>query len=1096
MRTIKKGMSDGKLAAIIAGVFSGAVVLAVVAAVIVRLLLPSSDVPMDASSSQPQKETISSSISKTESESDEVIYETDEGTSFDVPDELRAVYLKPGQDFLLKNTDSADTIKKQIDTALEQTAKLKFNSVVIFTKTTYGTIFADSEIKSVNEQFDILSYALEAAKNRKLYTYVVYPVFAEQKDEKVSSISDFSQAVTEKAIKRAEEFSKKYQPSAIIFDDYCISLSDSMKAFVEANANGRDTGDFLRANVSENVRLIRNAMRQNNKVSQIGLLADSVWANYTTNEKGSKTSGGFESFSDGYADTRDFVLNHKFNFVMVENLMPTDSVNNNFKVIAQWWTTLCSQADIAFYNVHASSKLLSGPGEFSSPDQLIRQVSELKGLKTYLGSVFDSLSALVADKEGSTTLLLKFFDNQIKDNLVFSKLKMSSPASNNITTYDSTIIFAGATDPNFKTTFNGKDIEVTEKGYFSLDAALQIGTNTFKISHKGKTVTYTVLRKVKLLESVTPTGNIEVDGGTSITISVKAFAGSSVTAKIGGTTVTLNEKKAEDVSEGTVNSNYVDFEGTYKSPAAIETVQNLGNITVTASWQGYSENLKGATIKVHAKPKPVGEVLSAIQITEKYAETFPTDRLNDQSQPNCYPLPAGTVDFVVGNELTFTNSEGTFKYYTLMSGHRVYSKDVKSLGQIEKTNNKISAVKLAYDGRFVNLKVDNSWSVPFKYIELPEVDYRFYNGDISDYTIKGDYKVIKIVYRLFYTDEIDLNKVTMDANPLVSKVECVLNKVKVGANEIPVCDITLTLKTAGGFFGATPSYTNDNKTLDVRLNTPAPIQKANNAYGYTLKGAVIIVDAGHNKTSPGAVGKLEDATTGVRPYSEYVLNAQVRDYLVSTLKSLGATVITIDNESMPTAAQRLEYFQSVNPHLMICIHHNDADVSSARGAVGTYFNAYSQQLAKSIMTSVCADYLSSGSNRADDFYFSRLKMTREQYYPSMLIECGFMSNAKQLEELIVPENQQKIANNIAKGLVNYFVKTGSLNYDDLQVPDNENTSSQPQNSSSQPSDNSSQSQNNSSSSSDSSFIASSEIATSEIAQSETVAYLEPKRRLV
>ncbi len=1075
MRTIKRRMSDGKIAAIIAGIFSGAVVLAVVAAIVVRLLQPSSDLPSNSSSSEPQKETISSSISKTESGSDTVIYETDEGTSFDVPDELRAVYLKPGQDFLLKNTDSADTVKKQIDAALESTAKLKFNSVVIFTKTTYGTIFEDSELESVNEQFDILKYALEAAKSRKLYTYVVYPVFAEQKDGKVSSISDFSKSVTEKTIKRAEEFAKKYQPSAIIFDDYCITLSDSMKAFVDANANGRDTGDFLRANVTENIRLVRNAMRQNNKVSQIGLLADSVWANYTTNEKGSKTSASFESFSDGYADTRDFVLNQKFNFVMVENLMPTDSVNSNFKVIAQWWTTLCSQADIAYYNVHASSKLLSGPGEFASPDQLIRQVSELKGLKTYLGSVFDSLSALVQDKEGSTTLLLKFFDNQIKDSLVFSKLKMSSPASNNITTYDSTIIFAGATDPNFKTTFNGKDIEVTEKGYFSLDAALEIGTNTFKISHKGKTVTYTVIRKVKLLESVTPTGNIEVDGGTSITISVKAFAGSAVTAKINGTTVTLKEQKAEDVSDETVNSNYVNYEGVYKAPAAIETVQNLGAITITASWQGFSENMTGASIKVFAKPKPVGEVLSAIQITEKYAETFPTDRLNDQSQPNCYPLPAGTVDFVVGNELTFTNSDGTFKYYKLMSGHRIYSKDTKSLGQIEKKNNKISAVKLAYDGRFVNLKVDNSWSVPFKYIESP-ITYS------SEYEVKGDYQITTVTYRIFYTDEIDLSKVTMDANPLVSKVECVLNKITVDSVEIPVCDIVLTLKTPGGFFGATPSYTNNNQTLDIRLNVAAPIQKANNAYGYTLKGAVIIVDAGHNKTSPGAAGSLMDSSTGKYLYPEYLMNQMMREKVVPILKNLGATVITIDNERMPTAAQRLAYFQSVDPHIMLCIHHNGASSSYARGAVGTYFNSYSQLLCKSIMQSVCGNYINNSSNRSSDYYFSRLKMTREQYYPSMLIECGFVSNPEEHEQLIKPENQQKIAEQMVKGLINYFVKTGSLNHADLEIPEDNTSSSEPSVNPSTPSDSSS--------------VTSSEIATSEVAANETVAYLEPKRQLV
>ena len=1118
MRIIKKGISDGKLAAIIAGIFSAAAVIGVAAALIVRFSSPNANNSLP-SSSIPEKEITSSSVAQTESEisSDTVIYETDEGTNFDVPEELRAVYLKPGQDFLLKNTDSAETIKKQIDTALSSVEKLKFNSVVIFTSTTYGVIFEDSELKAVNADFDILKYALEAAKSKKIYTYVVYPVFADEKDGKITEISDFSVATTEKTTKRAEAFAKKYQPSAIIFDDYTVSLSDSMKAFVEANANGRDTGDFLRANVTENIRFARNAVRQNNKVSQIGLLASSVWANNTTNQKGSKTSASYESFVDGYADTRDFVLNEKFNFVMVENLMPTDSVNTNFKVIADWWTTLCSQADIAFYNIHASSKLLVGPGEFASPDQLIRQVSQLKGLKTYLGSVFDSLSSLVADKEGSTTLLLKYFDNQIKDTLVFSKLKMSSPTSNNITTYDSTIIFAGATDPNFKTTFNGQNIEVTEKGYFSLDAALEIGTNTFKISHKGATVTYTVLRKVKLLESITPTGTLEVDGETNITISAKAFAGSTVTAKINGATVTLKEQKAEDVSEETVNSNYVNFEGAYKVPAAIETVQSLGAITVTASWQGYSESLTGASVKVYAKPKPVGQVLPAIQITEQYAETFPTDRLNDQSQPNCYPLPAGTVDFVVGNELTFTNSDGTFKYYKLMSGHRIYSKDTKSLGQIEKKNNKISSVTLDYDGRFLNLLVDNSWSVPFKYLESP-ITYS------SEYEIKGDYSITTITYRIFYTDEIDLSKVTMDANPMVSKVECVLNTVTVDSVEIPVCDIVLTLKTPGGFFGATPSYKNDNKTLDIRLNLAAPMQKADNAYGYTLKGAVIIVDAGHNKTSPGAPGSLMDSTTGKYLYPEYLMNQMIREKVVPILKSLGATVITIDNERLPTAAQRFEYFQSVDPHLMLCIHHNGSTSSYARGAVGTYFNSYSQLLCKSIMQSVCGNYINNDSNRSKDYYFSRLKMTREQYYPSMLIECGFVSNPEEHEQLIKPENQQKIAEQMVKGLIKYFVKTGSLNYADLDIPEDNTGSSKPTVTPSEPAVNPSEPSDSSEVSSSeiesseiasseiasseiatseiatseiaTSEIATSEIASSEIATSEIVAYLEPEKQLV
>lgn len=1033
MRNTQKSVSDKKLAIIFSSILAGITVVGIIAALVIRLApfgsgTTSSNLSSDISSQITQNEqTTSSSISQTESGSDDVIYESDDGTSFNVPDKLRAVYLKPGKDFYIKTTDTQAMIKSQLDTVMKNTAKLGFNSVVIFTKTSQGVLFEDTHLKSAVSDFDVLAYALESAKKQKLFTYVVYPLLIDEKNGKITEISEFTENIHKTNAKRAEAFSKKYNPSAIILDNYTVSKSDTMEASFEASKTDKSYESFLREQVTLAVREARNAMRKVNKTSQIGLLANGVWANASTDSRGSQTAANYQSLVNGFADTRDIVLNEKMNFVMIENLMPTDSVMNNFTVIAKWWSGICTQADIPFYNVHASSKLHTDLGEFASPDQLIRQVSVVEGLKTFGGSVFDSISVLLEDKEGSTTLLLKYFSNQIKDSLVFSKLKMATPTSNNVTTYDSSISFSGATDPNFKTTFNGQVMNVTEKGYFSYDAALKVGTNTFKISHKGKTVTYTVTRKVKLLESVTPTGSIKVDGETNITLTAIGYTGSSVTAKIGGTTIKLTEKKAEDVSDGQVTSQYVTFEGNYKAPVATLKEQQLGSITFTASWQGYSEKLTGASIVVFAKPAPApGTTQKAIQITETHAETFPTDRLNDQSQPYCYPLPAGTIDYVVGNELTYTQDGSTYKYYKLLSGHRVYSKDVKVLGEIEKKNNEISAVNITFDGRFVNLKVDNAWSVPFKCIEQPLTHKKDANG-LNNGALSGDYKATKVVYRIFHTDKIDLEKVKMDKNPLISKVECKLNKVTIEGAAVPVCDIELTLTTTAGYFGAVPSYINNNKTLDVRLNTAAPIQKADNAYGYTLKGAVIIIDAGHDKLSPGASGVLMDGITGNFAYPEYVMNDAMRSKVVAILKDLGATVITVDNSVYRYAAQRLTYFKSVSPHLMISIHHNSHTNASPRGPAGVYFNSYSQLLAKNIMTSVANNYISSGSNRiGDPWSFSRLQMTREPYYPSMLIECGFISNVQQQQDLIKPESQQKIASQMVKGLIKYFVQTGSL----------------------------------------------------------------------
>ena len=1032
MRNTQKSVSDKKLAMIFSIILAGVMTLGIIAALIIRIAPfknqgdESSDISSLVSSEITQnQDTTSSSISQSEN-GDTVVYESDDGTNFSVPDKLRAVYLKPGRDFYIKTTDTQAMIKSQLDAAMKNTAKLGFNSVVIFTKTSQGVLFSDAELKSAVSDFDVLAYAIEAAKKQSLYTYVVYPLLLDEKNGKLNDIPEFTENFHNKTAKRAEAFSKKYNPSAIVFDNYTVKKSDSMEASFEASKTDKSYEEFLREQVILSVREARNAMRKVNKNSQIGILANGVWANASTDSRGSQTASNYQSLIDGFADTRDIVLNEKMNFVMVENLMPTDSVMNNFTVIAKWWSSLCTQADIPFYNVHASSKLHTDLGEFSSPDQLIRQVSVVEALKTFGGSVFDSLSTLVEDKDGSTTLLLKYFSNQIKDSLIFNKLKMATPTSNNITTYDSTISFSGATDPNFKTTFNGQVMNVTEKGYFSYDASLKVGTNTFKISHKGKTVTYTVTRKVKLLESVTPTGTIKVDGETNITLTAIGYTGSSINAKIGNATVNLVEKKAEDASDGQVGSQYVTFEGNFKAPVAQTKEQNLGNITFTASWQGYSEKMTGAAIVIFAKPVPLpSETSNAVQITEEHAETFPTDRLNDQSQPYCYPLPKGAIDYVVGNELTYTQDGSTYKYYKLLSGHRVYVKDTKSLGKIEKKTNQISGVNITFDGRFVNLKIDNAWSVPFKCIEDPLVHKKDSNG-LNNGALSGDYKASKVIYRIFHTDKIDLENVKLQANPLVSKVECKLNKVTVEGVSVPVCDIELTLTTSGGYFGATPSYTNNNKTLDVRLNTAAPIQKADNAYGYTLKGAVIIIDAGHDKLSPGASGVIMDKDTGKYAYPEYIMNEQMREKVVAILKDLGATVITVDNSVYRTAEQRFKYFKSVNPHLMISIHHNASTSTYPIGPTGAYFNSFSQLLAKNIMVSVADNYISSGSNRADKYSFNRLKMTREQYYPSMLIECGFISNVKQQEDLIKPESQQKIASQMVKGLIKYFVQTGSL----------------------------------------------------------------------
>ena len=1025
MRKAVLNQNTNRIIIILISVFVIVSTIAAGAAALLRSALNKDTSSLTSSQNGSSINSVSSNLPQKEEINDDIVFESPVGTNFNFPDSLKAVYLKPGVDFLKNKNESAETVKKQIDNLISKTSKLGFNSVVMFLNADSGVLYQSNTLKMAFPDVDIADYLINKTKEANLYSYIVYPAFLIDNKEQKAYVSDFNEQTVETITENAKNFALKYNPTAIIFDNYTVKTSDTLKDYYTSLNLDTQFDEFVTNETTTLVRKTRNAMRRVNNFSQLGLLSSGVWANSTTNVNGSKTSSDYESLVDGHADTRAYMLSKMFEFVMVENMMPTDSVKNNFNTIASWWSDLCTQSDTIFYNVHASSKLMTNLGEFSSPDQLILQVTNVKKLKSYLGSVFDSLSALEADKEGSTTLLLKLLTNQMSSNLVFSKLKMSTPTKTTVTTYDEVISFSGASDPNFKVTLNDKVLEVTKDGYFSITEELKVGTNTFKFTHKGQTTTYKITRKIKLFESVGPTGTIEVDGGTVITLSASAYSGATLTAKVNGQTVKLTEVKKAEVSDESTVSPYATFEGSYTAPNATEKEQNLGTVSYSGSWQGYSETMNGAVIKVYAKP--VVKTYKAVEITEEFAETFPTDRLNDQSQPYCYPLPKGTVDFISGNELVFIQSGTTYKYYKLRSGHRVYSKDVKLIDK-EYTDNKVNSLSLTYDGRYANLVIDNSWNVPFKYIESPIS----YNKDGT--TLSGNYAVNKITYRLFYTNAVDTSKITLGDNPLVSKIDCEVKEITVDDEKISVCDIVLTLKAQGGYFGTTPYYTGNS--LKLRLNVPAPISKADNSYGYSLKGAIIAVDAGHNKTSPGAPGVLMDSSTGNPAYPEYIMNAAVRDKVAAILKNLGATVITLDNEKYPKAEQRFEYFMKVNPHFMISIHHNSAG-ASARGPIGAYFNSYSQMLCKSIMDSVSKNYINNDSNRSQSTTFDRLLMTRQQYYPSMLIECGFISNVEEQTQLIQPENQEKIAQQIVKGIINYMVSTGSLN----NVPIDNNTSS-------------------------------------------------------
>lgn len=902
---------------------------------------------------------------------------------YNAPERMMAITIKAGEDFYVEEGMSTEEIKKSIDKALEDAKELSANTV--FIETTFGdtVLYASDAQNQTETEIDMLKYASEKAKSMELYVYAVFDVFAVDSkigNDELSQISKNASALA------------KYELDGIMLNSFTAESSGNAYTDYAKFGSGMGYENYMRSNTEAAVTAAYNGVKKENPAIAVGLAVDSVWANSATIEEGSSTEAGYESFVDGFANTKKFIEDGKADFVAVKCNYATGNKSAKFSDYMEWWNSIVFDK-VPLYIFQYASKACTDEKGWGDPSELSDQVISAEKLGGFCGSVYDSLSALQKNPKQSTDALIKYLTEDVDPSFLLTQLELTRPAKTKFSTYDNVVAFAGASDINFDLTMNGEKVKRDGNGAFMLTLDLEPGLNTFKFEHKEKTITYNITRNVMVLKEVTPLGNVTVGGGMSITVTALAYEGSTVTATLGSTTITLKESTEEDDStEEEKDSSYVTYTGMISAPTAGTTEQNIGNIVIKGVWEGTTETKEGAHVTVSAKAKAGG----LIEVTAKAAETFPTNTLNDLSDYDCYPLAKGTRDYVEGEEIVYVEGSKTYTYYNLMSGQRVYTKDVSPVSG-ELGGNKIKKMTVSANSRYtyVTFEMDQRVAYVAKYSP-------------SEFTI--DFK---------YTDGTPGN-LSLSCTPLFSSATW--NGAK----------LSLILSTNAGFLGYTAYYENGN--LVFRFNNPTG--------SYSLSGVPIIVDVGHSKLGVGALGFLS-------AYGEYEINLAVGQYLKEELQSRGATVYMQDTvNSRPSLEDRVAYSSAREPLVFVSIHCNSATSSTGYGTECFYFTRFSQNLAAGFSSNVASAL--GTKNRGD--MIGRYYVTRTQEYPSILGEIGFVSNESDYYKLISGSYQRSIAEGIADSIQNYLYnvgRNGSYNYG-TQSTDGTNSYAPPENSSSTP----------------------------------------------
>ncbi len=182
-----------------------------------------------------------------------------------------------------------------------------------------------------------------------------------------------------------------------------------------------------------------------------------------------------------------------------------------------------------------------------------------------------------------------------------------------------------------------------------------------------------------------------------------------------------------------------------------------------------------------------------------------------------------------------------------------------------------------------------------------------------------------------------------------------------------------------------------------------------------LKGKVIMLDAGHGGSDPGALG----STYGTRE-KDVVLPITLKT--AALLEAQGATVIlTRQQDTSISLEARVNLSNSRQPHIFVSIH-ADYNYNPAISGSTVYYSSANPRSSESYrLGTLIMDSLEENVGlRRVGVRDSRYYVLRNNTVPAVLVETAFLSY--QPEETLLRQDhfQQQVAEAIARGIIRYF----------------------------------------------------------------------------
>lgn len=192
----------------------------------------------------------------------------------------------------------------------------------------------------------------------------------------------------------------------------------------------------------------------------------------------------------------------------------------------------------------------------------------------------------------------------------------------------------------------------------------------------------------------------------------------------------------------------------------------------------------------------------------------------------------------------------------------------------------------------------------------------------------------------------------------------------------------------------------------------------------------IIIDPGHGGVDPGKVGidgsYEKDINLDIALKVQEILEDRGYEVILTRKTDDGLYEESDSNKKVADMKARCQIIEESQAELVVSIHQNSFSQENISGAQVFYYEHSTQgALLASKIQAAMQQMVDEGNNReikANSTYYMLLHTP----CPTVIVECGFLSNANEAKLLGTDEYQAKVAGAISQGIID-FLNEGSEN---------------------------------------------------------------------